>query len=159
MPNTPLNAAGMRIEPPPSVPIEIGLVPVATAADAPPLEPPAVFVVSQGLRVTPVSGLSVTPFQPSSGVVVLPTSTALCSRSRATAGASTSHACFGLDRVRAAQGRPAAAEQDVLDGHRDAVEQAVLLAGAPPLLRRRRVGERPFGIDEAVRVHRVVDRG
>src|ERR1700754_1294090 len=94
MPNTPLNDAGMRTEPPPSVPMEIGLVPVATAADAPPLDPPAVFVTSPGFLVMPVSGLSVTPSQPSSGVVVLPTSTALCSRSRATAGASVSQAWF-----------------------------------------------------------------
>ena len=90
---------------------------------------------SHGLRVTPVSGLSVTPFQPNSGVVVLPTSTAPCSRSRATAGASSSHGCVRVDRVRAAQRRPAAGEQDVLDGDRHAVEQAVRLAApasAPP---------------------------
>ncbi len=39
----------------------------ATAAAAPPLEPPAVREVSHGLRVMPVSGLSVTPFQPAPG--------------------------------------------------------------------------------------------
>ena len=38
-------------------------------------------------------GLSVTPFQPYPQVVVLPSSTAPCSRSRAVAGASTSQAC------------------------------------------------------------------
>ena len=43
----------------------------------------------------PVSGLSVTPFQPNSGVVVLPSSTAPCSRSRAVAGASSFHGPFG----------------------------------------------------------------
>src|SRR5205814_5554781 len=41
------------------------------------------------------SGLSVTPFQPNSGVVVLPSSTAPASRKRATAGASSSHGPFG----------------------------------------------------------------
>jgi hypothetical protein len=37
----------------------------------------------------PVSGLSVTPFQPNSGVVVLPMRRAPCSRRRAVAGASS----------------------------------------------------------------------
>src|SRR5207247_5195739 len=59
-----------------------------TAATAPPEEPPGVLRVSQGLRVTPVNGLSVTAFQPNSGIVVLPMMIAPCSRNRATAGAS-----------------------------------------------------------------------
>ncbi len=46
-----------------------------TAAADPPLEPPAVLEGSQGLLVGPHSGLSVTPFQPNSGVVVLPSGT------------------------------------------------------------------------------------
>ena len=87
----PQKLAGIRIEPPPSVPSASGPMPDATAAAAPPLDPPVVRAGSHGLRVTPVSGLSVTPFQPNSGVVVFPSSTARCSRSRATAGASTVH--------------------------------------------------------------------
>ena len=87
----PQKHAGIRIDPPPSVPTDSGPRPEATAAALPPLDPPAVRAGSHGLRVTPVSGLSVTPFQPNSGVVVLPSSTARCSRSRATAGASASH--------------------------------------------------------------------
>src|SRR5438477_12442466 len=94
MPNRPVNAQGMRIEPPPSVPTASGPIPEATAAAAPPEEPPGVFRGFQGLRVIPVSGLSVTPFQPNSGVVVLPSSTAPFSRSRATAGASSFHGPF-----------------------------------------------------------------
>lgn len=39
--------------------------PAATAA--PPEEPPGVFVASQGLRVIPRRGLSVTAFHPNSG--------------------------------------------------------------------------------------------
>ena len=65
-------------------------MPVAAATAAPPLEPPGVVSGFQGLRVMPVSGLSVTPFQPNSGVVVRPSSTAPCSRRRATAGESSS---------------------------------------------------------------------
>jgi len=63
-------------------------MPVAIAAAAPPLLPPGVFAESHGLRVIPVSGLSVTAFHPNSGVVVFPSKTARCSRKRATAGAS-----------------------------------------------------------------------
>jgi hypothetical protein len=76
IPGSPQKLQGMRIDPPPSVPSASGTIPPASAAALPPLEPPAVRAGSQGLRVTPVSGLSVTPFQPNSGVVVLPGSTA-----------------------------------------------------------------------------------
>src|SRR5262249_35633295 len=84
----PPNAAGIRIDPPPSVPRWILPMPRTTAATAPPEDPPGVLRVSHGLRVTPVSGLSVTAFHPNSGIVVLPMRIALCSRTRATAGAS-----------------------------------------------------------------------
>ena len=94
-PKRPVKLHGMRIEPPPSVPTASGPMPEATAAAAPPEEPPGVFFGSQGLRVMPVSGLSVTPFQPNSGVVVFPSSTAPCSRSRAVAGASSFHGPLG----------------------------------------------------------------
>ncbi len=94
-PNSPVNAHGMRIEPPPSVPTVSGPIPEATAAVLPPEEPPGVFFGFQGLRVMPVSALSVTPFQPNSGVVVLPKSTAPASRRRATAGASSFHGPLG----------------------------------------------------------------
>ena len=87
----PVKPAGMRIEPPPSEPTCSTPMPSAAATAAPPLEPPGVLLVSQGLRVMPVSAQSVTAFQPSSGVVVLPISTAPCSRRRAVAGASSSH--------------------------------------------------------------------
>jgi len=70
-------------------------MPEATAAAPPPEEPPGVIFGFQGLRVMPVSGPSVTPFQPNSGVVVLPSSSAPCSRSRAVAGAATSHGPAG----------------------------------------------------------------
>src|SRR5208282_5500649 len=70
-------------------------MPVAAATAAPPLDPPGVILGFHGLRVMPVKGLSVTPFQPNSGVVVLPSSTAPASRRRATAGASSSHGWSG----------------------------------------------------------------
>ncbi len=91
----PVKLAGMRIEPPPSVPSASGAKRAATAAADPPEEPPGVLSLFQGLRVVPVSGLSVEPFQPNSGVVVLPSRTAPASRRRATDGASSVHGPFG----------------------------------------------------------------
>src|SRR5690348_2136328 len=41
-PTTPQQLAGMRIEPPPSLPSAIAPIPAAIAAAAPPLDPPAV---------------------------------------------------------------------------------------------------------------------
>src|SRR3546814_8855418 len=66
-PAMPVKPAGMRIEPPPSVPTANCPRPAATCAEAPPDEPPGVVSVFHGLRVMPVSGESVTPFQPISG--------------------------------------------------------------------------------------------
>ena len=62
----------MRIEPPPSLPCASGTMPPATAAAAPPEDPPAVSAGSQGLRVAPVRLVSVDGASPNSGVVVLP---------------------------------------------------------------------------------------
>src|SRR5690242_828997 len=70
-PKTPLKAAGMRIDPPPSVPMWKTPMPSAAAAAAPPLEPPAVRDGAHGLPVAPNNGLSVVPFQPNSGELVL----------------------------------------------------------------------------------------
>src|ERR1700682_4555968 len=60
-PTTPQNDAGMRTEPPPSVPSAIGAIPAATDAPAPPLEPPGVRARFHGLRVSPNTRLSVVP--------------------------------------------------------------------------------------------------
>src|SRR5690606_18971169 len=87
----PVNEAGIRTDPPPSVPTDQVPIPSPTAAAAPPLEPPAVSSAPHGLPVAPWRSESVTPFQANSGVVFLPRNTAPAARSRATAGASTSH--------------------------------------------------------------------
>src|SRR2546429_7292090 len=71
-PKIPHPAAGLRIEPPPSVPMARGARPAATAAPAPPDEPPGVWPRLHGFRVTPNRRLSVTPTQPNVGVLVLP---------------------------------------------------------------------------------------
>ena len=62
-PNRPQQAAGIRIDPPPSLPAAIGTIPAATAAAAPPLEPPGVRLKSQGLLVRPKRAESVTGLQ------------------------------------------------------------------------------------------------
>src|SRR5262245_42650820 len=59
-PTRPQQEAGMRTEPPPSVPCAAGASPAATAAAAPPLEPPGVRSRSHGLRQAPLSSDSVT---------------------------------------------------------------------------------------------------
>src|SRR5450759_5382567 len=71
-PTRPLQAAGIRTEPPPSLAPAAGTMPAATAAPDPPDEPPGVRAMSQGLRAAPHSSGSVTPFAPNSGVFVLP---------------------------------------------------------------------------------------
>src|SRR3972149_5998362 len=75
IPNTPQQDAGMRIEPPPSLACAIGTIPLATAAAEPPLDPPVVRSVSQGLRLAPKSFGSVVGTRPNSGVFVLPITT------------------------------------------------------------------------------------
>jgi hypothetical protein len=58
-PNRPQHAAGMRIEPPPSEACAAGTIPAATAAAAPPLDPPVVRSRFQGLRHGPYKAGSV----------------------------------------------------------------------------------------------------
>ena len=70
-PTSPQQAAGIRIEPPPSLAWAIGTTPAATSAADPPLDPPAERAVSQGLRVAPKRSDSVVAVRPNSGSVVL----------------------------------------------------------------------------------------
>ena len=88
-PKMPANDAGIRIEPPPSVPMAMGPRPAATAALAPPDEPPGVRPWFHGFFVTPNSGLWVAPIQPNVGVLVLPSWIAPAAFSRSTIGASS----------------------------------------------------------------------
>jgi len=52
-PKTPQKCAGMRIDPPMSVPMPSGLARAATSAASPPLLPPGVREASHGLRAAP----------------------------------------------------------------------------------------------------------
>jgi len=89
MPTTPQNEEGTRIDPTPSVPIASGPHPAATEAAAPPLDPPLVRSLFQGLRVMPDTGLSAVSLYPDSQVVVLQVRMAPADRSAETTAAST----------------------------------------------------------------------
>ena len=84
-----LNAAGLRSDPPVSLPSAIGTMPVVSAAAAPPLLPPTVFTRLYGLCVAPNTGLKVFDPAPNSGVFVLPSVIAPAARMRVTISAST----------------------------------------------------------------------
>ena len=71
-PTTPHNEAGMRIEPPVSVPSAPSAMPVATAIADPLDDPPGMRVESQGLRAVPKCGLSPVTPRAISCVFVLP---------------------------------------------------------------------------------------
>jgi hypothetical protein len=89
-PKSPQQDAGMRIDPPPSLAWAAGTIPAATAAAAPPEDPPAECVVRQGLRVGPNSTDSVDVVMPNSGDADLPKSTSPAFRYRATSSLSRS---------------------------------------------------------------------
>ncbi len=81
-PTTLLNEAGLRSEPPMSLPSASGTMPLARAAAAPPLEPPADLVTSYGLRVVPKTRLNVCDPAAHSGTFVFPMTTAPAPRMR-----------------------------------------------------------------------------
>ena len=79
----------MRTEPPMSLPCPIGPMPLATAAPAPPLDPPGVIAASRGLSVRPCSALSEKARMENAGVLVRPMMIAPAPRRFATTGASS----------------------------------------------------------------------
>ena len=74
-PTKPHAAAGIRIDPPPSLPCPIGTAPAATIAAVPPLEPPEVSLGFHGFLVTPLRIVSVALFQQNSGQAAVATTT------------------------------------------------------------------------------------
>ena len=81
-PTTLQNDAGLRSDPPMSDPSASGTIPAARAAAAPPLDPPAERLRSNGLRVVPKIGLKVCDPAAHSGTLVLPMTTAPAPRIR-----------------------------------------------------------------------------
>ena len=112
----------MRTDPAPSVPTARVPMPTASAATPPPEEPPEVRPIFQGLWVAPNSAESVTPFQPYSGEVVLPSSTVPASRRRCATGASIVPRAVGVGGETAHARGQALGHHHVLDGDRHAVE-------------------------------------
>ena len=84
----PQHAEGQRNEPPRSEPTPSGVIPVASAAASPPLDPPGVRAGSHGLRVGPWRALSVCQRSPRSGALVRANGIAPTARRFATEGAS-----------------------------------------------------------------------
>ena len=89
-PATPQKLAGMRIDPPVSLPTATGTIPAATAAAEPPLDPPGTRSRFHGLRVLGRRSCWVVMPQPNSCDRVVPTTTAPARRRRATSSASCS---------------------------------------------------------------------
>ena len=77
IPNRPHTLDGMRMEPHPTLPGAAGARPAATAAAAPPLDPPADLDWSHGVRACGPTAVSVKQGSPNSGVAVLAVMTAL----------------------------------------------------------------------------------
>src|SRR5438046_371982 len=114
-PTRPVKLAGMRTEPPPSVPMASGPSPAATAAPAPPDDPPGVRATFQGLRVMPFRGESVTPLWPYSELVLWAKTMAPASRSRATAGASASAGVLSVSLLPIEAGQPLTRTSSLID--------------------------------------------
>src|SRR6516164_1095355 len=89
-PKSPLNPAGPRMDPPPSLPVAIGSRPPATAAAEPPEDPPGVRSWFHGLRVVPCTTVDVQLMPPNSGAVVCAARIAPLVRNRSTDVSSTS---------------------------------------------------------------------
>ena len=117
----------MRIEPAPSEPIAPATIPAATAAAAPPLEPPGVCSRCQGLRVAPKASVSEKCHWPTSGALVLPTTIA---PGLAQAADRLGVALGGAVLAGAAERRRVAGEVDVvLDRHRHPEQRRALAGG------------------------------
>src|SRR5215208_1352812 len=74
-PTNPLQDAGIRIDPPPSLACAIGTTPAATNAPEPDDDAPAVWSGFHGLRTAPSRGCSADALKPNSESRVLPSGT------------------------------------------------------------------------------------
>ena len=104
-PTMPFRAAGMRMEPPVSLPRPMRAAPVATDTPAPDEEPPGMRGTSvlHGLTGVPKCGLVPTPENANSTIWVRPMKAAPARRKRATAGLSCSAGGVSLRTTEPAQ--------------------------------------------------------
>ena len=121
----------MRIDPPPSLACAIGNMPPATAAAAPPLEPPGVRSVSHGLRLMPKRLFSAAVITPKAGVLVRAQSTKPASTKRVDDQLAALARALGR-AVRAVRNRPAGDRRQVLDRHRHAEKRRGVVAVGQP---------------------------
>ena len=131
----------LRIEPAPSVPRCSRPRLSSAAAAAPPEEPPVVRVRFQGLRVMPVSGEWQAPIQPNSGVRGLAEDDGTLFVEARHRGRIVRRRCRGCGE-RALARRLSLDVDDVLDGRRQAVDEAFRFALGPARFRSARGGER-----------------
>ncbi len=147
MPESPQQAEGMRMEPPPSDPVASGTMPAASAAAAPPEEPPGPRLVSYGLRDGPKMALVVLPIQPNSGVLVLPTTTQPAARKRATKGSSDGGGrVVGVQRGAVGRDVPDRVLQ-ILHAERDAGQRPGVVPGRDALVERIGLHEGALAVD------------
>src|SRR5258708_12949414 len=107
-PTRPQQAAGTLIEPAASVAWASATIPAATAAAAPPEEPPGVRLRSSGLRaIGPITG-SLASDRPNSGTVLVPNSTRPAARMRPPSSESALSGKSGKALEPQIIGRPAA---------------------------------------------------
>ena len=149
-PNRPQNAAGMRIDPAPSVPSATPHSPAAAAAPDPPLDPPGVRSSAHGLRVTPKAGVSVNGQIVSSGTFVLPMTTAPAARRRRTTSASRGRGVRSEASVPRAVASPATSVSSLIATGTPSSGRASPRAAAGVGLVG--LGERALGEDDAVGV-------
>ncbi len=126
-PTSPQHEAGMRMEPPPSLACANGTMPLATAAAAPPLDPPGERLVSHGLWVAPQASGSVVGTLPSSGLLVRPAITKPAVAVAADqSGVGVRDHLLVLERdVAVADGLTGIAGEQVFDEERHATERPV----------------------------------
>ena len=105
--NAPLHAAGIRSDPPPSLPCAIGRAPVATTTAAPADDPPDVRLGSHGLRQGPAGDRSVSNDADSGGTEVAPKTTTPASRNRSATTAVVSAMRPASSRVPSVADKPA----------------------------------------------------
>ena len=109
-PTSPLTAAGIRIDPPPSLAWAIGTTPAATIAAAPADEAPAVCAGFHGQRTGPRRGCSQVGRKPYSESRLLPSGTAPVARNIRAKSPSTVAGRGSQASVPSSIGMPATAE-------------------------------------------------
>ena len=138
-------------------------MPDASAAAPPPVDPPALFEGSHGLRVRPNTSLNVLPPAANSGQFVLPMITAPASRRRRTTSASFGGDVIGIER-RAERRAQSGDRRHILDADGEPAQQSRIFAAREPSIELTRVIHRlrvvrDHGVDLFVELPDAVEAG